>query len=80
MEGSSDIEHARLVAQRLKTDHHEVLFTPEEGFKAIRDVIYCLESYDIITIRGSVGMYLVSKYVRENTDTAILFSGITVAP
>ena len=80
MEGSPDIEYGRLAAQYLKTDHHEVLFTPEEGFKAIRDVIYCLESYDITTIRASVGMYLVSKYVSENTDTAILFSGITVAP
>ena len=76
MEGSTDIEHARLVAKHLQTEHHEIIFTPEEGFQAVRDVIYSLESYDTINIRASVGMYLMSKYIRENTDTTILFSGI----
>jgi asparagine synthase (glutamine-hydrolysing) len=75
MEGSPDVEHARLVASHLNTEHHEISFTAEEGFQALRDVIYSLESYDITTIRASVGMYLVSKYIRENTDTAIIFSG-----
>jgi asparagine synthase (glutamine-hydrolysing) len=75
MEGSPDVEHARMVAQHLNTEHHEISFTPEEGFQAIRDVVYTLETYDITTIRASVGMYLVAKYVKENTDTAILFSG-----
>ena len=72
------MEHARLVAQHLNTEHHEISFTPEEGFQAIRDVIYTLESYDITTIRASVGMYLVAKHVKENTDTAIIFSGLQV--
>ena len=76
MEGSPDVEHARLVAKHLNTEHHEISFTPEEGFQAVRDVIYTLESYDITTIRASVGMYLVSKYIREKTDTTIIFSGI----
>ena len=75
MEGSPDVEHARLVAKHLNTEHHEISFTAEEGFQAVRDVIYSLESYDITTIRASVGMYLVAKYVRENTDTTIIFSG-----
>ena len=76
MEGSPDVEHARLVAQHLNTEHHEISFTPEEGFQAVRDVIYALESYDITTIRASVGMYLVAKYIREKTDTTIVFSGV----
>ena len=78
MEGSTDIEYARLVAKHLQTEHHEISFTPEEGFQAVRDVIYSLESYDITTIRASVGMYLVAKYIRENTDTTIIFSGIYI--
>ena len=76
MEGSPDVEHARLVAKHLNTEHHEISFTPEEGFQAVRDVIYTLESYDITTVRSSVGLYLVSKYIREKTDTTIIFSGI----
>ena len=75
MEGSPDIEHARLVAEHLKTEHHEISFTPEEGFQAVRDVIFSLESYDITTIRASIGMYLLAKYIREKTDTVIVFSG-----
>ena len=75
MEGSTDLQYARLVAKHLKTEHHEVSFTAEEGFQAVRDVIYSLESYDITTIRASVGMYLVSRYIKNNTNTCVLFSG-----
>ena len=78
MEGSTDIEYARLVASHLNTEHHEISFTAEEGFQAVRDVIYSLESYDIGTIRASIGMYLVAKYIRENTDAAIIFTGANV--
>jgi len=75
MPGSTDLAAARIVADRLGTEHHEVIFQPEDGFKALRSVIWSLESYDITTIRASVGMYLVSQYVREKTDTVVLFSG-----
>ena len=27
-----------------------------------------IESYDITTVRASVGNYLVGKYIKENTD------------
>ena len=75
MDGSPDIAYARKVAAHLGTEHYEVSFTVEEGFQAVRDVIYSLESYDITTVRASVGMYLVSKYIKEHTDTIVLFSG-----
>ena len=76
MEGSPDIEHARLVAKHLQTEHHEIIFTPEEGFQAVRDVIYSLECYDTLAIRGALALHLMTKYIRENTDTKIIFSGI----
>ena len=75
MEGSTDLKAARVMADYLGTEHHEVKFSPEEGFSALKDVVYALESYDITTIRASVGMYLVSKYISENTDTTVIFSG-----
>lgn len=43
------------VAKFLDTEHHELVFTPEEGVDAVEDVIYHLESYDITTVRASVG-------------------------
>ena len=75
MPGSTDLAAARKVAEMLGTEHHEVLFTPEEGCQAVKDVVYSLESYDITTVRASVGMYIISKYIRDNTDTVVIFSG-----
>ena len=69
------MEAARIMAKHLDTEHHEIKFTPQEGIEALHKVIYALESYDITTIRASVGMYLVSKYVKEKTNTTVIFSG-----
>jgi len=75
MADSVDVLAARRVAAHLGTEHHEVNFSPEEGIAAVDEVIRTIESYDVTTIRASVGMYLVSKFVNENTDTTIIFSG-----
>ena len=75
MVGSDDLRYARQVAEHLGTDHTEVVFTPEEGLRSIPDVIRDLESYDITTIRASVGMWLLAKHISEHTDDIVLFSG-----
>jgi len=74
-EESPDIVSARKVAKFLNTEHHEIIFTPEDAVKSIPNVVRALESYDITTIRASIGMYLLSKYIREKTDTVVIFSG-----
>ncbi|XP_048849936.1 asparagine synthetase [glutamine-hydrolyzing] [Brienomyrus brachyistius] len=74
-EDSPDILAARKVAAHIGSEHHEVNFTPEEGIKAVDKVIYHLETYDITTIRASVGMYLVSEHIRAKTDSVVIFSG-----
>ena len=75
MEESPDLKAARTVANYLGTDHHEVRFTPDEGFAAIREVILSIESFETSIIRGSVLMYLLSKYIKEKTDTTVMFCG-----
>ena len=75
MEGSTDLKYARKVADFLGTKHTEVKFTPEEGCSVIPEVIKCLESYDVTTVRASVAMYLVAKYISQNTDDKVIFSG-----
>ena len=40
-----------------------------------KKVIRITETYDITTIRASTPHYLISKYIRENTDFKCLFSG-----
>uniref|UniRef100_A0A8C6UK69 Asparagine synthetase [glutamine-hydrolyzing] n=1 Tax=Neogobius melanostomus TaxID=47308 RepID=A0A8C6UK69_9GOBI len=72
---SPDVLAARKVAAHIGSEHHEVNFSVEEGIQAIEEVIYHLETYDITTIRASVAMYLVSKYIRQKTDSVVIFSG-----
>ncbi|ELT92908.1 hypothetical protein CAPTEDRAFT_218038 [Capitella teleta] len=75
MVGSPDIVAAKQVADHIGSEHHEVLFTPEEGLACLDKLIFHLETYDITTIRASVGMYLLSKYISESTDSIVIFSG-----
>ena len=75
LEGSDDLHYAKLVASFLKTNHHEVVVTEQEFLDAIPEVIYKIESYDTTTIRASVGNYLVSKYISENSEAKVIFNG-----
>ncbi|XP_028142034.2 asparagine synthetase [glutamine-hydrolyzing] [Diabrotica virgifera virgifera] len=75
MGDSPDLRAARVVAKHVGTDHHEVSFTEEDVAKVLDDVIYTLETPDITTIRASIPMYLISKYIQENTETTVLLSG-----
>ncbi|KAM4792248.1 asparagine synthetase [glutamine-hydrolyzing] isoform 1-T2 [Cyanocitta cristata] len=75
MENSPDLLAARKVAAHIGSEHHEVILSTEEGIQAIEEVIFSLETYDITTIRASIGMYLVSKYIRKKTDSVVIFSG-----
>ena len=42
---------------------------------ALEEVIAMLGTWDITTIRASVGMYLVCKYIHEHTDIRVLLTG-----
>jgi asparagine synthase (glutamine-hydrolysing) len=75
MVGSSDLKHARLVADWIKSDHHEVVVTADEMFAAIPHVIRDIESYDITTVRASVGNWLVARAIREQSDCKVVFNG-----
>lgn len=76
MDGNSpDLKYAQKVAEYCKTTHHHVEFTVEDALEHIHDLIYTLESYDVTTIRASLGMYLLSKHVKTKTDVTVLFSG-----
>ncbi|XP_043921511.1 asparagine synthetase [glutamine-hydrolyzing]-like [Protopterus annectens] len=75
IEDSPDVRAARKVANFIGSEHHEVTFTPEKGISCLDEVIRTLETYDITTVRASVGMYLVSRYIRKTTDSVVIFSG-----
>lgn len=75
MEGGTDLKYARMVADWIHSDHTEVIVTADEMFDAIPEVIKAIESYDITTVRASVGNFLVAKAVREQSDCKVLFNG-----
>lgn len=75
IKGSTDMIYAKKVAEHIGSNHTEVYFTEEEGLEAIDDVIRTTETWDITTIRASVGQYLVSKYISQNTDCKVVLVG-----
>ena len=46
-----------------------------EFLDAIETVIYTIESFDTTTVRASVGNYLVSKFISENSNCKVIFNG-----
>src|SRR5690606_15096136 len=72
MEGSTDLKYAKIVSEYIGSKHTEVIFTPEEAIDSIKDVIYTIESWDTTTVRASVGQYIVSKYISNNTDFKVI--------
>lgn len=73
--GSEDLRYARFVAEHIGSKHHEIVLTPDDFFQAIPDVIRAIESFDITTVRASVGNYLVSKAIAERSDCKVVFNG-----
>jgi asparagine synthase (glutamine-hydrolysing) len=75
LEGSVDLYWARRVAEYLGTCHHEVSLTESDFLEAIYATIQQTESYCTTTIRASVGNYLVSKYIQQQTDDVVIYCG-----
>jgi asparagine synthase (glutamine-hydrolysing) len=70
-----DLKYAFDVAKLIHSNHHEVKMSETEVIQVLDELIYALETYDITTIRASIGMFLLSKYIKENTDIKVLLTG-----
>ncbi|MCD8004688.1 MAG: asparagine synthase B [Oscillospiraceae bacterium] len=70
-----DLKYARQVADYIHADHTEVIITREDVLEALPQVVALLGTYDITTIRASIGMYLVCKYIHEHTPLRVLLTG-----
>lgn len=75
MPGSPDLAAARLVADHLGTTHHHVELTEREFLAGLVETVRVLGTYDVTTIRASVGHRLVSQWVRDHTNVKVLLSG-----
>ena len=70
-----DLKYAKIVADYIKSDHTEVIITKDDVLKCLDEVIYHLETWDITTIRASIGMYLLCKWIKQNTNIKVLLTG-----
>ena len=70
-----DLKYARQVADYIGSDHTEVYMTKQEVLNHLETVIHLLGTFDITTIRASMGMYLVCKAIHETTDVRVLLTG-----
>jgi len=75
LKGSVDLHYAKIAAEYFKTNHVSVELTNEEFLDAIEKTIKQIESYDTTSVRASVGNYLISLYIRENSDDTVIFCG-----
>lgn len=72
---SIDVKYSKLVSDHLKTTHHIYTIDEKEALTVIPEVIKQIESYDITTVRASIGMYLLGKYIKKKHKNTVIFSG-----
>ena len=75
MTGSSDLRFARKVADWIGSEHYEIVVTADEMFACIPEVIRDIESYDITTVRASVGNWMIAREIRRQTECKVVFNG-----
>jgi len=69
---SPDVVAARLIAEHLGSEHHEYLFTPEEAFAALDDIVYHLETYEPELVRSAIPNYFLAKLVASHGCKTVL--------
>ena len=74
-EDAIDLKYAKQVADYIHSDHTEVIISREDVLAALEPVVELLGTFDITTIRASIGMYLVCKAIHETTDIRVLLTG-----
>ena len=70
-----DLKYARIAADYIGAEHTEVSMTREEVLASLEEVVALLGTWDITTVRASLGMYLCCKAIHENTDIRVLLTG-----
>lgn len=81
-ENAPDVVSAGVMVEHLKKkfgpnciNWHRVILPLSDAIKAIPSVIKALETYDTTTIRASVPMWLISRYIAQHTKVRVLISG-----
>ena len=74
-EDAIDLKYAKEVADYIGSDHTEIIIDKEKVISSLEEVVSILGTYDITTIRASMGMYLICRAIHETTDVRVLLTG-----
>lgn len=75
VQGSPDLEAARLVSRTLGTIHHEHVLEPDEIRVELNKIIYHLESFDQDLVRSAVPTFFVSRLASEEVKVILTGEG-----
>lgn len=70
---ANELEYARLVARAFKTDHHEVVVSPEDFFGALPKLVW--HEDEPLAHPSSVALYFVSKLAAEHVKVVLTGEG-----
>lgn len=75
MDDSPDVLAAKEVAQFLNVDLTVIPFNIQQAINDLPELIWHLETYDITTIRASAAQFTACKWIANNTDIKVVYSG-----
>lgn len=70
---ANELHYARLIAERFKTDHHEVIVAPEQFFAALPDLIW--HEDEPIAHPSSIALYFVSALAEQHVKVVLTGEG-----
>ncbi|HYG81782.1 MAG TPA: asparagine synthase (glutamine-hydrolyzing) [Pyrinomonadaceae bacterium] len=70
---ANELEYARLVARKFRTDHHEVVVSPEEFFEALPELVW--HEDEPLAHPSSVALYFVSRLAARHVKVVLTGEG-----
>jgi len=70
---ANELEYARMIARKFKTDHHEVVVTPEQFFKELPRLVW--HEDEPLAHPSSVALYFVSKLAAHHVKVVLTGEG-----
>ena len=70
---ANELDYARIVARAFKTDHHEIIVSPEQFFDALPSLVY--QEDEPIAHPSSVPLYFVSRLASDHVKVVLTGEG-----
>ncbi|MDQ2746871.1 MAG: asparagine synthase (glutamine-hydrolyzing), partial [Acidobacteriota bacterium] len=70
---ANEFEYARIVAEKFKTEHHEITLTPDEFFKELPNLVW--HEDEPLGFIASVPLYFVSKLAQKHVKVVLTGEG-----